>query len=569
MIGAPAFGLYPTAACLAAQKLAAGVSVPLLQPAADAAGVTRFRRSFWLPLPELLSAAVAARLVDSALGVRFAPVSFDVAPGNTAWMKQFERHGDDTRITLAWPAPLRRVNRAAGALRYGFGLHRADGDAVADDAAQSGTTGVNLEPPFVGTSFELRLGEPVYDLVAEFHESVGSVVQLRGARAAAAPGTGASPITGPHAAGAEVAALIAGMHSLSFDGVPTTPRLTLVAEQPEGAETLLWQEMLPGVQAAAVTLPDVSVDEAWQPAIDQLRKLLADPDESRHPERLRLDIESDAPCAASFTAVALALEAELELLAEPAEAAFDGQRPDGAALPVALPAGIPGMSMKALTLRGRVAAEAGADALGSAAAGDVRRGALVETGQAALHALDLAAPVALAGVTLWWRPLSSGLQARLRLLADGGGAPAARVLAEAGVAVQTSAAGWIAARWPAVDLQAQRVWVEWSVADGAGLWIFAAAGTAAGWVDTRGGTRRTLPEALAFMPLPAAAPGETARPVRFVIGMTTLADDLPEGDLQVVLSPPHLFQLAFRPIVVVGGTRGKVTVDSARLAVST
>lgn len=568
MSGAPAFGLYPTAACVAAQKLAAGAGVPLLQPAVDAAGVTRFRRSFWLPLPELLDGAVAARLVDSTLGVHFAPASFDIAPGNTAWLKRFERHGDDTRITLAWPAPLRRVNRVAGAVRYGFGLHRADGDTVADEAAQSGTTGAKLEPPFVGSSFELRLGEPVLGIVVGLQESAAIAAPVFRARAAPGTGAGTSLVAEAHIAGAQAAALAAGIHSLSFDGVPTTPRLMLVAEQPGGAETLLWQEMRPGVQAAAVTLPGVPVAEAWQPAIDQLRKLLADPDAARRPERLRLDIESDAPCAASFSTIALVLEAELELLAAPAEASFDGQRPDGAALPVGLPAGIPAMSMKTLTLRGRVTADAGADALGNSAAGDMRRGALVEAGQAALHALDLAAPVALAGITLWWRPLSSGLVARLRLLADGGGAPAARVIAEAGVAVPTPAAGWIAARWPAVDLQAQRIWVEWSVDEGAGLWIFAAAGKAAGWVDTRGGTRRSLPEPLALQPLPAAAPGEEARPVRFVIGMTTLADKLPEGDLQVVLGPPNLFQLAFRPIVIVGGTRGKVSVDSARLAVA-
>lgn len=570
MSAAAPFGLYPSAACIAAQKLGAGTSVPLLQPSLDAAGVTRFRRSYWLPVPERLHDAAAARLVASALGVRFAPAPFDVAPGNTAWLKRLDRDGNTTRIELAWPAPLRRVNRTAAAGRYSFGLHRVDGDAVASEAAQSGITGQDLTPPFVGASFEVRLGEPVLEVIVIESVGVGVAANVRGARAA--PASGGAHQAEQHGgaqSAAQAAVLSANLSSLSFDGVPTTPRLRLVAEQPGGAETLLWQELQPGAQTAPLTLPSQAVAAAWQPAIEQLLALATGADSAKHPERLRLDIESDAPCAASFSALALALEIELELLAAPAEVAFDGIRVDGAALPIVWPASLPLAAATALTLRGHVAAEAGADALGAGAPADARRGALVEAGQAALHALDLAAPARLAGVTLCWRPMSSRLAARLRLLADGDGAPAAHVLAQAELAVDTPGAGWIAVRWPALELQAQRVWLEWSLAEGAGLWLFAAAGSAAGWVDTRGGTRRNLPEPLAFAPLPAPAAGETQRPIRLAIGPSVLAEPLAEGALEVVLRPPALEQLAERAILVAGGTRGKVTVESARLALAT
>ena len=52
--------------------------------------------------------------------------------------------------------------------------------------------------------------------------------------------------------------------------------------------------------------------------------------------------------------------------------------------------------------------------------------------------------------------------------------PATRKASGRGLAASASTpgAGWQAARWPVIDLQPQRVWLELTVRDGAALWAF-------------------------------------------------------------------------------------------------
>jgi hypothetical protein len=579
----PTFGLYPSAALLPAQRLAAGSVLALDTPRMQA-GLVTFGRSFWLPLPPALASAQAVRLLGgSALSVRFEPRRFVVGSGRGDWFPEVERLDADTvRIGFAWPAEVVRVTSPPGGRARRISLFRADGDALASEPAMQGTTGFDLGEPWVGTPLVVRLGLTVVPLFTDEAigaiGSVGSTLDLTSpivplarpanlpARRPAAParavkqGSGVIAIDVTAAVSAKAALAAALVPSLTLAGRPTSPRLKLFAEAAAGA-TLLWQAMLPGAQAD-VTLPAQAIADEWAAALEQARKLAADAvandDDGVMPLRLRLDIESDAPCTATLAAPQLTLETETERLGEPQRLAFGGLRAE--ALPLVL-GPVAWGSGDTLRVTGRVAADHAVAADAGSAAADGRTGVLLGEGVAALQPLDLPAPLSLAGVSLPWRPLSDTLVLRLRLLADDQGRPGARVLAQAEASVDTPVAGALALRWPAPDLQAQRVWVEAVAVAGTGIWLFAATG-ALGWIEDAkpAGTRRPLPSPLAATPIPAAMPGQAQRAIRVQAGTQTLAAALPEGPFELQLGAAA----AAAGITFTGAVRGTVTIGSAR-----
>jgi hypothetical protein len=564
----PVFGLYASRSLLPAQRAGAGQVLQLDTPVQEA-GVTLFRHSYWLPVPPLPAAAQALRLAASQLQLRFAPVRFDVSTGNSAWFTGTETLAADTlRIDFAWPAEVVRVPRPAGRLRHAIELLRADGDAVADEATMTGTTGTDLAEPWVGSPLVVRVGEAIADL--EFHlqdemfigQAPSGVQVMMGARAMA-PLAGGSSTTHPSVGEANATAYALGglVPKLTLAGRPTSPRLKLVAEQAAGS-VLLWQAMLAGEQGT-VTLPAQPVADEWAPALEQLLRLAADPDTA--PTLLRLDIESDAPCTVTLVQLQLALQAEIELLVEPVQLAFAGDQPEEAPLPLVLPAGLVAQGLR---LSGRVVADGGADAAAGAAPGDGRLGGLLTADQAALQPMDLAQPISLAGVSIYWQPLSDTLRASVRLYADGGNGPGGRVLVERPLSLDTPQAGWLAVRWPAIDLQAQRLWVEVAVVEGAGLWLFSG-DALAGWVETRGAaaSRLALPQGLRHAAIPAVAEDVQTRPIALRIDGETIAATLPAGALALEIPQGMLPWLATHPLVFTGGVRGSVTVESARLVV--
>ena len=561
----PAFGLYPSRGLVPAQRVTAGRVVQLDTPVDDA-GVKRFRTSYWLPVPPLVVTAQALRLVASQLQIRFAPIRFDVGTGSLAWFPAVDSlSADEVRIDFAWPAQVVRVPRPAGQSRHAIKLLRADGDAVADDATMSGLTGVDLDEPWLGSPLVVRVSAAVADLdaardiapVGKSHAAAPGLV----ARAAAPSAPGAKA-TAPVGGIAMLHAASALVPSLTLAGSPTSPRIRLLAEQPSGT-LLLWQALLPGEQGT-VTLPAQPVGDEWAPALEQLRRLAAEA--ATAPALLRLDIESDAPCTVTFTQLQLALQAEIELLMQPQKLAFGGDRPEEVLLPLDLPAGL---AAAALRLSGRVVADGDADAAGGTVPVDGRQGALLAADQVAVQPVELAEPVSLAGLSVYWQPLSDTLRVGLRLCADGGNGPGARVLVERTLSFDTPRGGWIAVRWPAIDLQAQRVWVEWALLEGAGLWLFSGAG-AAGWIETRGvvAARQALPQGLLCAAIPAGAEGASTRPIAVRIDGQTVVAALPADVLALEVPQAMLPLLANHPIVFVGGVRGSVTVESARWVVA-
>jgi hypothetical protein len=566
-MSAPAFGLYASRSLLPAQRASAGQVLRLDTPVEDG-GVTLFRRSYWLPVPALPAAAQALRLAASQLQLRFASVRFDVSTGNSAWFTGRETLATDTlRIDFAWPAEVVRVPQPAGRSRHAIELLRADGDAVADEATMSGTTGTDLAEPWRGSPLVVRVGHAISDLEIHVQEEVfishaPAGVQGMAARAMS-PLAGGSSATNPAVSEASETAyaLTSLVPTLTLAGRPTSPRLKLLAEQPAGS-VLLWQAMLPGEQGT-VTLPAQPVGDEWAPALEQLLRLVADP--ATAPTLLRLDIESDAPCTVTLVQLQLALQAEIELLAQPQQLAFAGDRPEEAPLSLLLPTGL---GPQGLRLSGRVVADAGADACAGAAPGDGRLGGLLAADQAALQPMDLAQPLSLAGVSIYWQPLSDTLRASVRLHADGGNGPGARVLVERPLLLDTPQAGWLAVRWPAIDLQAQRLWLELAVAEGAGLWLFSG-DALAGWVETRGAaaSRLALPQGLRHAAIPAVPEEAPARPIAVRLEGDTIAAQLPAGALALEIPQAMLARLVTHPLVFVGGVRGSVTVESARLLV--
>lgn len=597
----PAFGLYSARAMAAAQRIAVGARLDLQTPR-TLAGVTRFASSLWLPVPAGLlgDARTQALHAVGALAWRFDATRYTVDTSDSTWFSAATDLDDDTvRLTLTWPASVVRIGLQAGnkANSRDIELRRVDGDAVATAAAATGSSGRDLTEPWVGSPFEIHLGD--------FNGLVRASGLLANLRAGPA-GTG-TPIAVGQGEVIQLVGLLQRIDSavvptVTLAGRPTSPRLSLVAEQPHG-ETLLWQALRPGEQAAAVTLPGMPLTEAWAPALDQLRRLWADP--TTRPLRLRLDLVSDAPCSVTATALSLALEAELELLDEPQRLDFDGLQAATRPLPLTLPAAAALTGARSLALHARWVGDGGAAVGGGAAPGDPRRGAWAEPGRTLQQALDLHTPLRCEGAAWFGQALGggsdeaagegsgegssegSGLASalRVRLLADGGSGPAAHVLAEQAdpATASSPSAGWQAARWPAVDLQPQRVWLELTVRDGAALWAFgatdaavASAGPAV--LDAGGGARQVLPEALGAQLLVSATQAGAAAgsAIEARLGATRLdwrapLDDTPavdDAELRLALTAPQAAALATMPLTFSAGSRGSLHVESVRLVVT-
>lgn len=599
-----AFGLYPSAALMPAQRISASTVLALDVPREDS-GVVSFGRSLWLPLPPGLATAVALRLVGSTLQVRFDARRFSVATDRRDWFPAVERVDADTlRITFTWPAEVVRLASTRPDRRSSVQLFRADGAAVADEPAASGSTGQDLANPWVGSPMVVRLGEEV-SVLRDNRETLftggnpdlgflASAPAQAGRPARAAQVGPAAAVQGVGQAGGvgkvefidgttidNVQSMLAArVPALTLSGRPTSPRLKLFAESAAG-DSLLWQSMLPGEQAS-VSLPAQPVADEWAAALEQARKLASDSvdpgsgeaDPTKAPLRLRLDIESDAPCTATLAAPLLVVEIETELLDAPRPLAFSGNRPEHQPLPLTVPAGAAGGGSGAgtsvghggsLRLFGRVAADNDGAADAGAAPANGRTGALLDDGVIAVQALDWSMPISLAGVALHWQPLSDQLTLRLRLLADDNGAPGARVLAQADAAVDTPAPGALALRWQALDLQAQRAWVEVAVSAGAGIWPFASAG-GPGWIETRSpaNAREPLPAPLTAAAIAAPPDGGTPRAIGVTLGTQVVAGNLPQGPFEITLNGPLPATLASGGIVFTGAVRGKVSVESAR-----
>lgn len=566
MATATDFGLYPTRERIVGQRVAAGQVFVLGTPVLDG-GVTRFRQSLWLAVPAAARSAAALQLAASALLLRFEPLSLDVGTDDGRWFPAVRTEADNktVRIGFSWPAAVTRLDDPSAFQRgVGFALHRADGDAVADEPTMRGRTGVDLNPPWVGTPMVVKLDQAVLGpaLVQQVLATAPVFMTMAAGNTPAATGDTIQAQRQPQQrlAGSWV------VPGLRLRGVPTSPRATLTLEARGGQpETLLWQSLLPGEQAT-VTLPPQPLADEWAKALEQVRNRLAGESPALEtPLTLRLDIESDAPARVTLLQATLALDAEFNSLAAELRADFDGSHAQTRPLPLDLPAGA---ALQGLSLSGRVSG--GTDAAAAALPAGERQGLLLAAADRVLVATTLAAPLRPGGLALAWWPLSERLVLKLRLLADAGDTPGAVALAEWSLAADTPAAAWLALRGEAPDLQPQRLWLELSLVAGSGLWLADAAAPlpALGFSEHREGASAKrqplgLQPALAWLPARPPEAATAPRQVALLAGETLVATALaPRFTLDC--PAPLLPAIAASGLQARCGSAAQLTLVSAR-----
>ena len=482
-------------------------------------GKTIFRRQFWMKLPAAAFSGDSLSLsAAGALEVRFSPRTFMVAPGNDDWISSLDYTDPVLRLGLAYPAPVVQVDTWAD---WAIGLFRLDGDAMSDQATLSGFTNEPLPEPFVGPALAVKFLEPVLG-------RRGNAIEMREkatkSRAAASQAQGAAAKIEHPKPDVILATEDTGpFDGLRIEGKPAGPRLKLVLPaQGQRSEELLWQELLPGEQTSQVSLPtEPSLAKAWQSGLERLVGLLANQPATE--QVLRIDVESDAPCGIELAQASFKFEGEIELVDAPVTLRFDGVSRQTQTLGLEKAASIAAQPLRIelnLSMTGQPGAAAPDDPLPAG-----RVGCLLDAATRMTMAWQLDGPGYLGGVGLPWHPLSASLSGRLRLFHDAGGMPGAQPLVESDFQLDTATASWLALRWPALPLQSGRYWLQFSIKDGAGLWLADGQGPA-----PDGGTES------------ARAAGEPRQQLALALALRALLDGSEaEGGLDLSLNGAPLF----------------------------
>ena len=579
------FALYRKSHPNLAEPVGAALDIELRFPVVTD-GVAVFRSSLWLPLPEACRSATALSLDGSTLQAQFRPAEFALETDDARWFDLAEDDGEaETRLELVWPAPIVRIDDPFPGLTLEFGLHRADGEAVSAEAAQNGTTGVPLDPPWVGSPVVVK-----FTASTPLGGQINMTENLRALPARSrsrATGTQTVTVIAQDKADTqleiheEILGVLRGsglVPRIRIAARPASPRLRLMLEggEADGSDRLLWQAMLPGEQAAPVTLPADPLAKEWAAALEQVLAFC-----QREPvpdvlPRLRLDIESDAPCLVKLSSVALSLQAEHALLGDPLRVDFDGKQ--HASRDLALAPTHAGSPLQ-LTLKGRLRAAdmPPASEFPTAGGPDGRSGLLVEEVQRVSGERNLDAPATLAGFSFDWHALSERVTGVLRILpaAARRGTPALVEQAfDFDTAQPTGTASQpqrLAVRWPALDLQAQALRVELVVTQGRGLWLAEPGGH--GWrvhrvpEDDEGRAVDLALHAAWLEAAPAGASGSaTGHEPVFSLGTQTLAfTDRKQDRFELSIATPALAAWPALPIKVASGVAAEVVLESATL----
>lgn len=586
MSAPPTFGLYRKATPTLADAVGATLDLELRVPV-EADGVTLFRSALWLPLPEACRTADALSLESSTLKVEFRPVEFSLQTDDRNW---FSRAEDSdrlrTRLELVWPASILRIDPARPGRRDPFGLHRADGEAVSEEATQRGRSGDTLDPPWVGTPVVVVFDSPVPQIEQmTVSQNVRGLPARRGTRAGGAAISGIlveDKVVTQVGILEDIVAMQRGSElvpGVRIAARPASPRLRLMLEGggEDGGDRLLWQALEPGEHLQAVSLPGDALAKEWAAALEQAltfcqRTPLAEP-----LPRLRLDIESDGPCLVRLSQVAIKLQADHALLDAPLRLDFDGRQ--HARQSIALPPA-PAGTRQQLLLKGRLRAATTppADELPAGSGADGRSGLLLEEDQRVSGERPLDAPATLAGFRFDWHPLSERLAGVLRVLpanARRGTPPLIEQAFEFDTALPADSVSRpqrLAVRWPALDLQAQALRVELALHEGRGVWLASAGGH--GWRlhresgDLEGRAIGLDPQGewLQVPPAEAASAPAAAHEPTFSLGAEPLPYSRREQDrFEVLVTPPVLTAWPAQGLTVASGVATEVVVESATL----
>ena len=442
-------GLFHTAAGGQAQRVMPGQTLDLTAPRADPAGIV-FQRTVYLRIALDAACDRPALTAASVLALQFQPCTVAVDADSDDWVQRWQG-GARTRVELAWPAPVIRVDSAL----YGaVALHRVDGEAVAEQPTASASTGAALSEPFVAVAFEARLSA---DRPGVRQRRKAELIARRQAhRSLSAAAVGRTEKALAQAAPEQAVEWLYGLSALHLAGVPSSPRLTL--RSADGGE-VLWQWLEPGPQAATVTWQPAALAEAWQAALERALGLL----DANGPRPavlvLPLEIASDAPCRVHVMQAQVGAVLERSLLTGPVTLRFDGSTRQRQARALTPPSAARRVQVEGQWTRT-------GDGVGAPAGTPLAHGVRLTAGARAEVPVRLTGALRCTGAAFAWHSLAAASTLAIGLHGPQGSGAA---LASAHVELDAVAAGTCYARWPALDLQAGAYTLRLAVQSGAGV----------------------------------------------------------------------------------------------------
>lgn len=513
-------GLYSQADCTSQHHLQAGDLLDLSQPVTDGT-VMLFRKTLYLQLPvdDVASSIILAP--DSQLWLSFDPITVELDRNDHSWVTQWDGLGDTINVALSYPAPLIRLRSQL----YGKAdLHRVDGDAVAEQATLSVTTGQTFPEPLIAPSFQLVFSQPKPKKHAQ---AVANKVQEKHHKRHKSLSAMAVPDKAPSSKSDNLimiekeVLLESGLSSIELQGQPTNPRLRLL--NPDQSETL-WQWLEPGSHDNSVDFPKQgeALAEILAPALKQAF-------EKREPGSntilLPLFVESDSPCQVMIEQVHLHFLQETELITEPISYNFGGSTAQIEELLLNRPAGeIQHISIEAnADTQNRPWQDLPADLSGNSNL----NGAHLHKGDQIAIPWILDQPTYLSGMSIAWYGLAEEIELQLNISPDSGDCSAAKVLAEGRYSGSHTLPQWLHIRLDETALQPGIYWIKLQSNQGGGIWLGDPV-TPQQRICRRSGNQpektETLPLALNFQSLTNVSLGQLATiPMQLAINDTPMA----------------------------------------------
>ncbi len=466
-------GLY---ASPGASQILVSQSVTLANPL-TVDNVTLFRHTVYLivPVDDVCDGVVLHP--NAQLTVHFSPVPVSITHTSSAWNRSSWRYEDArVEVDLALPVRIQRLNSDG----YGqAALHRMDGDKLIEEPTVVVATNKAIAEDFVASRFAMAFSGTVLQPNATIQSAMMSAPSAMNAATPISMVQGSQKTKAKKKAGGnaglvqeaqqnmqEMLQVIYGytLDAIVVQGQPTSPRMRLM--NPENTESL-WQWLeFAGVQSEPRSVTVTA--SQLQPALDRAFATRADGVQSLV---LPLILESDAPCHLQLQSQHFSFKRQANLLTggEPLSLRFSSGQIDTQTLSLQAPDVVP----EALALGFTVAkTEDTATAIALPTASSLAKiGFRLQAGDHLAVPIDLVSGVFVCGESIPWWPLDSVARLKLSLHADQGGIPASAAWVTTDLAIEGEEPSWLMFRWPELQLQPGRYWLQLAVEDGIGLWL--------------------------------------------------------------------------------------------------
>lgn len=412
----------------------------------------------------------------ASLSVQFSPTPISIAHTNTSWnLTPWNYDNARVEVNLALPIRVHRIDSDG----YGqAALHRMDGDKVIEEPTCSVATNKAITEEFVASRFAIALSGTVLKPNAVVQSAMMSASQVMSSGSAMSMQKSGQQTKAKKAGGnaevvqqaqqemQEILNILYGytLESIVLQGQPTSPRLSLM--NTDSTESL-WQWLeFAGAQTETRSVT-VTADQL-QPAFE---RAFATRPAGAQSLLLPLVVESDSPCHVQIHAENFSFRRQANLLKgnQPVSLRFSSGQRDTQTLPL----WAPDISAEALQLRLSLANED--DAIPTtplpAAATLPKTGFRLQAGDHLATSVEMNTGAFLRGFTLPWWPLEAGAKHKLSLLADQNGAPASQAIVTVALLAESDVAQWLMFRWPEIQLQPGRYWLQLALEDGNGIWL--------------------------------------------------------------------------------------------------